>query len=81
MLVSSTGAAFGIVLTMLTSDLAQRMARQVLPFAPQGSLIAMPLELPVLCLAGSVLAGLLAGLYPACRAAAVDPIHAIRSDG
>ena len=52
--------------------------KQMLPYAPKGHLVVITPNTMLLALFGAVIMGLVAGLYPAYRAASMKPIEAIR---
>lgn len=74
------GGVVGIVLSLFTSKGVEGFMRQVLPYVPSGSLIAFEPGLALLCLFFAVLIGVIAGTYPAHRAARVLPMEAIRTE-
>lgn len=53
--------------------------RRLLPYAPTGELVRIDPALAGLAVLAVTGAGLLSGIYPAWRAAAVRPLDAIRS--
>lgn len=73
------GGVAGTVLALAGGTLAEAVIRRILPYAPSGRLVLISPGLVLWALAGAVLAGLLAGLYPASRAASMRPVEAIRS--
>jgi putative ABC transport system permease protein len=77
-----TGGALGLVVGWGVTRVANVVVNYYL--RPEGmpptDLFHMPLWLIVGALAFSILVSLLAGLYPATRAAAVDPVTALRHD-
>ncbi|MCS7002504.1 MAG: ABC transporter permease, partial [Dehalococcoidia bacterium] len=73
------GLVGGWLLSLLVDWLAQQYLRsQQLDFV--GSLSYVPPWLAVGAVAFSILIGVLAGLYPAYRAASMDPVRALRHD-
>lgn len=76
------GGAFGLVLGWVVTRIANAVANHYL--RPQGvpevDLFYMPLWLIAGAMAFAVGVSLLAGLYPASRAARVDPVQALRHD-
>jgi putative ABC transport system permease protein len=81
-MIGLAGGVFGLVLGWTVTRIANAVANHYL--RPQGvpevELFHMPLWLIAGAVAFSVGVSLLAGLYPASRAAAVDPVKALRHD-
>jgi putative ABC transport system permease protein len=73
------GGAAGIVFAFLGGGIVERALKAILPYAPTGRLVVISLPLVAGALAGAVVVGLVAGIYPALRAAAMRPVEAIRS--
>lgn len=80
-LVCFFGGIAGAVLATAGGRLAELLVREILPYAPSGQLVVVTPVLVVAALAGAVLTGLVAGIYPASRAAGLKPVQAIRSTG
>jgi putative ABC transport system permease protein len=76
------GAIFGLMLGWLVSRIANLIINSKLqPLdAPQVDLFYFPLWLIAGAIAFSILVSLAAGLYPAVRAARIDPVKALRHD-
>jgi putative ABC transport system permease protein len=76
------GGVFGLALGWVVTGVANAVANHYL--RPQGvpevDLFSMPIWLIAGAMAFSVALSLLAGLYPASRAARVDPVQALRHD-
>lgn len=70
------GAGGGILLATLTDG----FLRQYLPYAPSGQMLAIEPSVFAISVLFAVLIGLVAGLYPALRAAAVPPMEAVRNE-
>jgi len=80
-LVCLLGGIAGAVLAAAGGRLAELLVREILPYAPSGQLVIVTPLLVVAALVGAVLTGLVAGVYPAARAAGLKPVRAIRSVG
>jgi len=52
----------------------------MIPYAPKGSLIGFSLPTMAMCVGLSLVLGLVAGFYPAFRAASVKPVEAIKAE-
>ncbi len=77
-----TGGVLGLVLGWIVTRIANAVANYYLrpEGVPPTDLFHMPLWLILGALGFSILVSLLAGLYPAIRAARVDPVTALRHD-
>jgi putative ABC transport system permease protein len=80
--IGAVGAVFGLILGWLVTRVANIVVN--LRFMPAGeepvSLFYFPIWLILGAIGFSILVSLLAGLYPAGRAARVDPVRALRHD-
>jgi ABC-type antimicrobial peptide transport system permease subunit len=76
------GGVFGVVLGWLVGRIINFGANQyiVSQGGTAGSLFSVPLWLVAAAIGFSIFVSLAAGLYPARRAARLDPIHALRHD-
>lgn len=76
------GALFGLILGWLVSRIANVIINTKLSAvdAPQVDLFYFPVWLILGAMAFSILVSLAAGLYPAIRAARIDPVRALRHD-
>ena len=77
-----SGGALGLVLGWIVTRAANAIVNYHLRPAgvPPADLFYMPVWLLLGALAFSVLVSLLAGVYPAARAASIDPVAALRHD-
>jgi putative ABC transport system permease protein len=78
-LVCLLGGIIGDVLALTGGSLVEHILKQILPYAPSGRLVVITPALLVASLAGAIITGLIAGVYPASRAASMRPVQAIRS--
>lgn len=79
LLLCACGGIAGIGLALTIARAADVVIRRVLPYAPQGRLVEIDLELALLTLGIVAVVGLLSGVYPAWRAGRVRPLETIRS--
>jgi putative ABC transport system permease protein len=79
-LTTVAGGVTGVVIALVSSRLVETIIRGMIPYAPRGSLIGLSLPTLVACVLLSLALGLVAGFYPAFRAASVKPVEAIKAD-
>jgi putative ABC transport system permease protein len=79
-LTTALGGVVGVGLALISSRLVEAIIRGMIPYAPKGSLIGFSPTTMLFCVGLSLLLGLLAGFYPAFRAASIKPIEAIKSE-
>jgi ABC-type antimicrobial peptide transport system permease subunit len=79
-LLCATGGALGIVMAFLFSGISEIAIRFFLPFSPNGNLILITEHTVLLSFVAITLVGIIGGIYPACQAARIRPLDAIRSE-
>ena len=79
-LLTVTGGALGIAAAIGAGTLIESALRDILPFAPAGNLITFNPDIAGMSLLVSVVLGVVAGAYPALRAAGLSPMEAIRNE-
>ena len=72
------GGLLGNVIALAGGKMIEYLLKQILPYAPKGHLVVITPSTMLLSFLGAVIMGLIAGLYPAFRAASMKPIEAIR---
>jgi len=72
------GGLAGIALALAGSGIVESILKAVLPYAPTGRLVIIEAATLAGSLAGAIVLGILAGLYPAWRASSMVPVEAIR---
>jgi len=72
------GGVTGIVIATLGGQLIENFIRQTMPYVPSGDMLLFDPVLAAACVLFAVGIGLVAGLYPAGKAAQISPIAAIR---
>lgn len=77
-LLTMIGGLVGILLAVAGAGLIEGFVRQFMPYVPPGRMIGFDPQLATLCIVFSVGMGVLAGIYPAWRAAKINPIEAIK---
>jgi len=75
------GGVIGITMSLLGAGALDAWLRGTLPFAPHGRLISAEPGEMLICLGGAVLVGVVAGMLPALRAAALSPAVALKATG
>lgn len=72
------GSVVGIALAFAFAKLSEKLVRGFLPFAPEGSLIALAPDIVAAAFVAITLTGVVGGVLPAARAAHIRPLDAIR---
>jgi putative ABC transport system permease protein len=76
----SVGGVLGILFSWLFSGISEMAVRYFLPFAPNGSIIAIDANIAALAFVSITFIGIVGGIYPAWRASNVRPLESIRSE-
>ena len=74
------GCIAGIALAFALARATDALARRILPYAPNGGLVAIDWTLAAWTLAIIVVVGLLSGFFPAWKAGRIRPLESIRSE-
>lgn len=77
-LICLLGGILGSCFALLGSSLVENIIKRILPYAPSGQLVQITPNLLAGAVAGAIVLGLFAGIYPAWRAASMRPVEAIR---
>lgn len=74
------GGLLGTVMAFGLSQITEVLIRQLLPYAPTGSLILLDFKLIFMTLIAVLVIGLVSGVYPSWKAARVRPLESIRNE-
>jgi putative ABC transport system permease protein len=74
------GGLLGTVMAFGLSQITEVLIRQLLPYAPTGSLILLDFKLIFMTLIAVLVIGLVSGIYPSWKAARVRPLESIRNE-
>ncbi len=77
-LLTASGGVVGIILSTIGSGIIEGFVRKFMPYVPSGKMIDFEPWLAGLCIAFSLFIGILSGIYPAWKAAKINPIEAIK---
>ncbi len=80
LLLCLTGAIAGCILAGIAANATDSALRHLLNIGVTQSLVRITPELMLWIICGAVIVGLLAGVWPAQRAAALRPVEAIRTN-
>ena len=80
LLMSLLGGAGGLLLAIAGARVLENVVKKFLPIAPKGSVVALEPGSFLLVLAFVIGIAVVAGFYPALRAARAKPIEALRSE-
>ncbi len=78
-IICALGGVFGSIIAIVGGSGVEFLVKKVLPYAPNGHLVTIGPDLVGLSFLSAIILGIIAGLYPAFRAASMRPIEAIRS--
>lgn len=78
-IICTLGGIAGSIIAILGGSGVEILVKKVLPYAPGGQLITIGGDLLLVSFFSALLLGIIAGIYPALRAASMRPIEAIRS--
>ncbi len=74
------GGAAGLVLAVIGARGIEAVIKRFVPLAPKGAMTSFDPRSALICVVAILAVGLLAGIYPALRAASVRTIQALRSE-
>jgi len=80
LLLTSVGSLTGIVFALVVGRGIENVVKQFVPLAPADSLLSMNATTLLQCVGTGVMAGVLAGLYPAWRASRLQPAEASKAE-
>jgi len=80
LLLSLLGGAGGLALALVGARIIENVVKRFLPISPRGSVVALEPGSFLLILAFVIGIAVVAGFYPALRAARAKPIEALRSE-
>ncbi|MDI6744156.1 MAG: FtsX-like permease family protein [Thermodesulfovibrionales bacterium] len=78
LIITGTGAIAGIILAIVGASLIEEIIGRLIPSVYSKGLLAFDIELAAVCFLMSLILGICAGLYPACKASKVSPVEAIK---
>jgi putative ABC transport system permease protein len=80
LIITTLGGIAGILVSVAGAGLIETFMREVIPFAPSGSIVSVDPALIGFCLAFSMGLGLVCSIYPALKSARLSPMEAIREE-
>jgi len=80
LLLTSVGSLVGIVFALIAGRGIENVVKQFVPLAPAEPLLSMNATTLLQCVGTGVIAGVLAGLYPAWRASRFHPAEALKAE-
>jgi len=80
LLLTSVGSLAGIVFALIAGRGIENVVKQFVPLAPAEPLLSMNATTLLQCVGTGVIAGVLAGLYPAWRASRFHPAEALKAE-
>ena len=72
------GGIFGDIIAIAAGNIVEHIFKSLLPYAPSGDIVYISPALLIGSLIGAIIMGMIAGIYPAFRAASMRPVEAIR---
>lgn len=79
-IVCAAGSFIGVVGGVALSSLTESFARDLLPYAPAGSLVSIEAPVVAFALIATTIVGAVAGLIPGVKAARISPMEVVRND-
>jgi putative ABC transport system permease protein len=77
--ITVTGGIAGSAFSIVAASIIEGFVRGIIPYAPAGQLITPDIGLIGICIAFTVIIGLVCGIYPSIKSSRMSPIAAIRS--
>lgn len=77
-LVCAIGGFLGSIAAVAGSGLVEAIIKAVLPYAPSGQIVLITPALILTAFGGTIVTGIIAGIYPSWRASSMRPVEAIR---